>query len=78
MCNTQPTGTVIIITITIIIIIIMIIIIIIALKGENVLTAPRTVSNRYAQVARAKSSANHVQHIARLSRATCRVTCHVV
>ena len=35
-------------------------------------TAPGTVSNTYAQVARAQSCANHVQHIGR-SRATCRV-----
>ena len=43
----------------------------------NLLTVPRTVSNTYA-VARAQSCANHVQHIERSSRATCRVTCHVV
>ena len=60
-----------------------IIIIIIAFKGaiqdfHNLLTAPRTVSNTYAQVARAQPCANHVQHIERLSRATCRVTCHLV
>ena len=52
------------------------IIIIIAFKGAipdyfyNLLTAPRTVSNTYAQVARAQSCANHVQHIERLSRAS--------
>ena len=34
------------------------------------LTAPRTVSNTYAQVARAQSCANHVQHIKRLSCAS--------
>ena len=57
---------VIIIIIMIIIIMIIIIIIIIAFKGAireifyNLLTAPRTVSNTYAQVARAQSSANHV------------------
>ena len=48
----------------------------IALKGAHrdfFVTAPRTVSNAYVQVARAQSSANHVQHIERLSRATCRV-----
>ena len=45
---------------------------------NNLLTAPRTVSNTYAQVARAQSRANHVQHSERLSRATCRITCHVV
>ena len=44
----------------------------------NLLTAPRTVSNTYAQAARAPSCANHVQHIERLSHATCRVTCHLV
>ena len=62
---------------------IIIIIIVIAFKGlirdfYNPLTAPRTVSNTYAQVAMAKSCANHVQHIERLSRAACPVTCHVV
>ena len=36
----------------------------------NLLTAPRTVSNTYAQEARAQLSANHVQHIERLSRAS--------
>ena len=35
----------------------------------NLLTAPRTVSNTYAQVARAQSCANHEQHIERLSSA---------
>ena len=35
----------------------------------NLLTAPQVVSNTYAQVARAQSCANHVQHIERLSRA---------
>ena len=35
----------------------------------NLLTAPRTVSNTNAQVARAQSYANHMQHIKRLSRA---------
>ena len=65
-------------------IIIIIIITIIAFKGairdffNNLLTAPRTVSNTHAQVARAQSCANRVQHIERLSRATCRVTCHLV
>ena len=44
----------------------------------NLLTAPRTISNTYPQVNRVKSCANHVQHIERLSRATCRVTRHVV
>ena len=49
--------------------------IIIAFKGTirdfyNLLTAPRTVSNTYAQVARAQSCANHVQHIERLSHAS--------
>ena len=39
----------------------------------NVLTALRTVSNTYVQVARAQSCANHVQHIACLSHVTCRM-----
>ena len=43
----------------------------------NLLTVPRTVSNTYAQVARAQSRANHTEIIERLSRATC-VTCHLV
>ena len=56
----------------------MMMIITIALKGANrdfynLLTAPRTVSNMNAQVARAQSCANHVQHLERLSRATCSV-----
>ena len=57
-----------------------IIIIIIELQGSirdfffyNLLTALRTVSNTYAQVAQAQSCANHVQHTERSSRATCRV-----
>ena len=59
-------------------IIIIIMIIIIALKGANrdfynLLTAPQTVSNTYAQEAREESCENHVQHIERLSRATCSV-----
>ena len=45
---------------------------------DNPLTAPRTVSNAYAQVVRAQSCVNHTQHIKRLSRATRRVTCHMV
>ena len=44
----------------------------------NLLTAPRTVSNMHAQLIQAQSCTNHVQHIERLSRATCRVTCHLV
>ena len=68
----------IIVIIIIIIIMIVIIIIIIAFKGANRdFFTMRTVSNTYAQVARAQSCANHVQHIERLSRATC-VTCHSV
>ena len=49
-----------------------------ALKGAirdffySLLTAPRTVSNTYAQVTRTQSCANHVQHIEHSSRATCR------
>ena len=73
---TTTTTTTTTITMTIIIIII-----IIALKGAirdffgNLFIAPRTVSNTYAQVARAQSSANYVQRKERLSRATCRVPC---
>ena len=54
-----------------------IVVIIIAFRGifYNLLTAPRTVSNMYIQVARAQSCANHVQHIECLSHATCHVTC---
>ena len=44
----------------------------------NLLTALRIASNTYAQVALALSCANHVQHIERLSRTTCRFACHVV
>ena len=44
----------------------------------NLLTAPQTVSNTFAQVARAQSYANHVQHIEHISRATCHVTCHAI
>ena len=44
----------------------------------NLLTAPQTVSNMHVQVAQVQSCTNHVQHIQRLSRATCRVMCHVV
>ena len=43
----------------------------------NLLTVPRTISNTYAQVLRAQSCANHMQH-ERSSAATCRVTCQVV
>ena len=58
-----------------IVVITTIMIVIIALKGAirdfyNLLTAPRTVSNTYAQVARVESCANHLQDIERLSRAT--------
>ena len=38
----------------------------------------RMAFNTYAQMSRAQLCANHVQHIERLSRATCRVACHVV
>ena len=41
---------------------------------SNLLTAPRTVSNTYAQVAGAQSCANHVQHVERSSHAACRVS----
>ena len=61
---------------TMMIMIIIIIIIIIAFKGavrDFFLQSPHCAANRvqHAQVARAKSCANHVQHIERLSRATC-------
>ena len=54
--------------------------IMIAIKGAirdcyNFLTAPRAVSITYAQVAIVFKSREHTE---RLSRATCRVTCHVV
>ena len=64
---------------------IIMIIILIPLKGAirdffffffffyNLLTAPRIVSNMYIQKAKAKSCANHVQHIRRSSRAMYRV-----
>ena len=39
----------------------------------NLLSAPRSVSNTSAQVARAQSCANHVPHIGHSSRAACRV-----
>ena len=45
---------------------------------DSLLTALQTISNTYTQVAQAQSCANHVQHIERLLRATCHVTCHVV
>ena len=60
-----------------------IIIIIIAFKGTNrdfftISLQRRELSQTHFEVARAQSCANHVQHIERLSRATCRVACHVV
>ena len=70
---------VVLVIIIIIIIIIIMMMMMIAFKGAlrdflyNLLIAPRTITNTYAQVAKAQSSANHVQHIERLSRATCRV-----
>ena len=45
---------------------------------NSLLTTPRTVCNRYAQIGRAQLCANHVQYIERISRATCHVTFHVV
>ena len=58
------------------IIIIMIIVIIIILRctistNYNLVTALRTVSNMYTQVAWAQSCANHVQHIGHLPNVTC-------
>ena len=67
---------------------IIIMMIIIAFKGAirdffffffcNLLTALRTVFNMYSQMVRTQSCANLVQHIQRLLRAECRVTCYVV
>ena len=50
----------------------------IILKGKflifyNLLTAPKTVSNTYAQVTRTQSCANHVQHMRHSSHAVGRV-----
>ena len=39
----------------------------------NILTAPRTVSNMFTQVAEAQSCANHMQHVSRPLRAIYRV-----
>ena len=53
----------------------------ITLKGtiqdffNDLLIVLRTVFNMYAEVARAQSCANHMQHIKHLSRATCYVPC---
>ena len=75
---------IIIVVVVVVVVVVVKVIIITAFKGViryffyNLLTAPRTVSNTYAQVAWAQSCANHVQHIQRISRATCHVTCHVV
>ena len=54
-------------------IMIKIMMIMIALIGDlyNLLTAPRPVSNTFAQVPRAQSCSNHVKLIGRLSRGTC-------
>ena len=70
---------IIIITVMMMMMIVIKTMIIIASKGSNrdfykLLTAPRTVSNTYAQLTRALSFANHVQRIERFSRATCRYT----
>ena len=51
------------------------IMIMMGLKGAirefyNLITSPRTISSMYAEVARARSWANHLQHIERLPRAT--------
>ena len=43
---------------------------------NNLLTAPRTVSNTYAQGVRAQSCTNHVQHMA--AHHVQHVVCHVV
>ena len=59
----------------VLLLLLLLIIIIIALKGaiQDLLTAPQTVSNIYAQVARAQLCTDHMQHIERL-----RATCHVL
>ena len=82
MTKTITTTTTTIIMMMMMMMIIIIIIIIIALKGAtldfySLLTAPRTVSNTYAQVAQAQSFANHVQHIERLSHVQ-HAVCHVI
>ena len=69
---------IIILMIMVMVIIIILMIVEIIMKDVNkdfykLLTAPRTVSNTHAQVVRTQSCANHVQHVKRLSRATCRV-----
>ena len=38
-------------------------------KTFSLLTAPQTISDKYAQVTRVQSCPNHVQHIERFSRA---------
>ena len=55
----------------------------IAFQGaiQDFLQSPHCAVNRLQHVCssgRAQLCANHVQHIECLSRATCRVTCHVV
>ena len=45
---------------------------------NSLLIVLRTICNMYAQVARVQSCANYVQHIERISHASCRVTCHGV
>ena len=67
-----------IIAIVVVVVVVVKFIMIIGLKGASrdfchLLTARRTVSNTYPPVARVQLCANHVQHIERLSRATCRV-----
>ena len=58
--------------------IVVVVVVVIALKGAirdfyNLLTVPPPVSNTCAPLARVQFCANHVQHIERLSRATCSV-----
>ena len=66
---------IIIIIIIIVLIIIIIIIIIIAFKGD---LSPALTLKLIARAQFCAIRASHVQHIERLSRAKCRVTCHVV
>ena len=58
----------------------MIIIIVTAFKGavRDFLQSPHCVANRLQHVHSSGPGANHVQHIERISRATYRVTCHMV
>ena len=67
---------VVVVVVVVVVAAVVVVVVIIALKGANrnfynLFTAPQTVSDRYSQVARTQSCANHVQHIECLPRATC-------